>query len=199
MPWRSWRSDLSFCSVVSEDIGEGTKSCNPKDVTDIAWDLRIGPVSLGVVLEHFAWALLRRASSAQDSLSIHTLETPRVIHLSDSTSRDKAFFQCLACLEDIRSPILSSLATGQPEACFQKVLQPDFAHPVLPPLGHDTDNHEVLAMGSLEEDPVLEHPSGPSGKAACCQGHPQAESHGGHGFNDAQLVPLPALKRIPHS
>ena len=88
---------------------------------------------LVVLLEHLARAGWKRASSVKDSLAIHTLETPRVMHLSGSNAQDKAYLQCLACLEDILSPSLPSLAAGQPAAYYQKILQSELELAALPP------------------------------------------------------------------
>ena len=121
---------------------------NPKKVMDIAWDFRSGPVPLVVLLEHLARAGWQRASSAKDSLAIHTLDTPRVMHLSGSNAQDKAYLQCLACLEDILSPSFPSLATGQPAAYYQKLLQPELELAAFPPPG--PGHHDVVATDDSE-------------------------------------------------
>ena len=192
-PWRSLRSDMSFWSLLPADTAGCVQLGNPKKVMDIAWDLRSGPVPLVVVLEHLARAGWQRASSAKERLDIHTLETPRVMHLSGSTAQDKAYLQCLACLEDILSPVLPSLAAGQPAAYYLKILQPQLELAVPP--DQDSGNHEAQARDSSEEDPVLEHPSEPWAGKPTARASRKRKLTEASGINDALLVPLPATER----
>ena len=150
---------------------------------------------LVVVLEHLARGGWQRASSAKDGLAIHTLETPRVMHLSGSTAQDKAYLQCLACLEDILSPSLPSLASKRPAAYYQTILQPQLELAVLPPPGQDNGNHEARANDSTEEEPVLEHPTGHWAGQPTPRVSRKRKLTEASGINDSLLVPLPAIER----
>ena len=194
-PWRSLRSEMSYWSLVPADTAGCVQLGNPKKVMDIAWDLRNGPVPLVVLLEHLARGGWQRTSSAKDSLAIHTLETPRVMHLSGSASQDKAYLQCLACLEDILSPSLPSLASKRPAAYYQTILQPQLELAVLPPPGQDSGNHEARASDSTEEEPVLEHPTGHWAGQPTPRVSRKRKLTEASGIDDALMVPLPTIEQ----
>ena len=192
-PWRSLRTDMSFWSLVPADTAGCFQLGNRQKVMDIAWDLRRGPVPCMVLLEHLALAGWQRASSTRDSLAIHTLETPRVMHLSGSNAQDKAYLQCLACLEDILSPSFPSLAAGQPAAYYLNILQPQLELAVLPPPGQGSGNHESGAGGnSEEEEPVLEHPTAPWAGQPRPRASRKRKLIDSSGIDDLLLVPLPS-------
>ena len=128
-----------------------------------------------------------------DSLAHHTLETPRVMRLSGSIAQDKAYLQCLACLEDILSPGLPSLAAGQPAAYYRAILQPQLELAVLPPPGQGSGNHEAQARDSSEEDPVFDY--GPWAGRPTPRANRKRKLTEASGINDALLIPLPAIER----
>lgn len=194
-PWKMLRCDMSFWSLVPADTAGCVQCGNPKKVMDISWDLRNGPVPLVVLLEYLARAGWKRASSAKDSPAMHTLETPRVMHLSGSTMQDKAFLQCLACLEDILSPSLPSLATGQPAAYYQKILQSQLEQAVHLPTCPGSSNHEARARDSSEEEPVLEHPAGNRPTQPTPRASRKRKPTEAVGINEVLLVPLQAMER----
>ena len=194
-PWRSLRCDMSFWSPVPADTAGCVQLGNPQKVMDIAWDLRSGPVPLVVLLEHLARDGWQRAISAKDRLDIHTLDTPRVMYLSGSTAQDKAYLKCLACLEGILSPSLPSLATGQPAAYYQAILQPQLELPVQPPALQGSREQEARARESSEEEPVLEHPTGPWAGQRTPRASRKRKPTEASGINEALLVPLQAMER----
>ena len=126
---------------------------------------------------------------------MHTLETPRVMHLSGSKAQDKAFLQCLACLEDILSPSLPSLATGQPAAYYQKILQSQLEQAVHLPTCPGSSNHEARARDSSEEEPVLEHPAGNRPAQPTPRASRKRKPTEAVGINKVLLVPLQAMDR----
>ena len=194
-PWRQVRADMAVWTLVPADTAGCVSLGSPQKVMDIPWNLRTGPVPLVVVLEHLARAGWQRASSAKDSLAIHTLDTPKVMYLCGRNAQDKAYVQCLACLEDILTPSLPSLATMKPAAYYLNILQPQLDLVVLPPPGQDSGNHEARARDSSEEEPVLDYSTRP------CVGHPTSRASRkrklteASGINDSLLVPLPAIER----
>ena len=141
-----------------------------------------------VLLEHLARAGWKRASSANDILAMHTLDTPQVMCLSGNPEKDKPYLQCLACLEHILSPSVPSLATRKPAAYYHNILkgQPEPAEERAPLA--DT------ARDSSEEEPVAEHPSGFWARPATARSTHKRKLKDTSAINDALLVPLQAFE-----
>ena len=129
---------------------------NPKKVMDIPLDFRNGPVPMVVLLEHHAREGWQRASAERDSLAIHTLDPPRIMHLCGSLAQDKAYLQCLCCLKDILSPSVPALATGRSAEYYKTILQPPLELALPAPPSPVIRRHEAGARDSSEEEPILE-------------------------------------------
>ena len=66
---------------------------------------------------------------------------------------------------------------------------------MLPPPGQDSGNHEARARDSSEEEPVLEHPTGPWAGQPTPRASRKRKPTEATGINEALLVPLQAMER----